>query len=160
MDITIRAYDAADWDAICRIHDTARPGELEGSVDPSAFLALADTFEAEGLFDADVWVAELEGTLAGFIAASPAEITWLYVDPALTRRGVARALTTWVLDRAPGEVELEVLDGNTAARAFYGSLGFVHRSTATGKLAGNESYQVTGHTLVWGRPSRPVGPSR
>jgi ribosomal protein S18 acetylase RimI-like enzyme len=151
MSIVIRAYDVADWDAICRIHDAARLNELRGSVDLAAFLPLADTFEAEGLFDGDVWVAELDGLLAGFIGAGPDEITWLYVDPALTRRGVARALTTWVLDRAPAEVELEVLDGNTAARAFYESVGFVYRSTTTGKLVGNESYQVTGHTLGWNR---------
>ncbi len=62
MNITIRAYGSADWDAICRIHDAARPGELLGSVDASAYLALAN-----------VWVAEPDGTPAGFIAASPAE---------------------------------------------------------------------------------------
>lgn len=31
-------------------------------------------------------------------------------------------------------------------------LGFVLESTTTGKLAGNESFTATGHTLVWTPP--------
>jgi hypothetical protein len=68
------------------------------------------------------------------------------------RRGVARALTNEVLARAEHRVELEVLDGNSAARALYESLGFGSESSTTGKLTGNESSQTTGHTLVWHRP--------
>ena len=59
-----------------------------------------------------------------------------------------------MLARADGPVELEVLDGN-GARDFYEALGFVLESTQTGKLAGNESFTATGHTMVW----RPTGAS-
>ena len=41
-----------------------------------------------------------------------------------------------------------MLEGNSA-RAFYEAVGFAWQSTTTGKLAGNESFQATGHTLVW-----------
>lgn len=153
MAITIRPYAPSDWDDICRIHDAARLDELRNSVGVAAFLPLADTYEAEGLFEGDVWVAELDGGIAGFIAATGNEITWLYVDTALYRRGVARALTSHVLARARHPVELEVLEGNDAARAFYERMGFVWQSSTTGKLAGNEKFQAAGHTLVW-RPSR------
>jgi hypothetical protein len=47
-----------------------------------AFLELASTYEAEGLFDGSVWAAELDGTVAGFVAGTTAEITWMYLDPA------------------------------------------------------------------------------
>jgi ribosomal protein S18 acetylase RimI-like enzyme len=152
MALLVRPYEDNDWDAICRIHDAARLDELRSSVGPDAFLKLADTYEAEDLFGNPVWVAELDGEVAGFIAASPTEITWIYVDPALYRRGVARALMSAVFSRAEDRVELEVLDGNDAARAFYEALGFVWESSTTGKLAGNEGFQATGHTLVWHRP--------
>ncbi len=100
MSITIRSYESRDWAGVCRIHDVARLDELRGSVGLEAFLALADTYEAEGLFESEVWVAELDGTLAGFVSASADEITWLYVDPELYRRGVARALVEHVQARA------------------------------------------------------------
>jgi ribosomal protein S18 acetylase RimI-like enzyme len=149
MAITVRPYAPHDWDDLCRIHDAARLDELRNSVGVAAFLTLADTYETEGLFEADVWVAEIDGEVAGFIAATSEEITWLYVDTGLYRRGVARALTNHVLARASKPVELEVLEGNDGARAFYERMGFVWQSSTTGKLAGNERFQATGHTLVW-----------
>ena len=154
MPVAIRPYEAADWDAICRIHDAARLDELRSSVGVEAFLRLADTYEEEDLFGNPVWVGELDGAVAGFVAASPTEITWIYVDPALYRRGIASALMQEVFAHADQRVELEVLDGNTAARHFYEALGFVWEASTTGKLAGNEAFQATGHTLVWHRPER------
>lgn len=152
MSISVRPYKDSDWADISRIHDAARLDELGGAGLLDAYLSLADTYENEGLFDDEVWVAELDGRVAGFLAGSDGEITWAYVDPALYRRGVGRALVEHVLARATGRVELEVLEGNTA-RAFYESIGFVWESTTTGKLAGNESFQATGHTLVWHPPA-------
>lgn len=148
MTITIRPYESRDWADISRIHDAARVDELRGAGLLEAYLDLASTYENEALFDDDVWVAELDGRVAGFLAGSAGEITWAYVDPELYRRGVGRALVEHVLARATGPVELEVLEGNSA-RAFYEAVGFAWQSTTTGKLAGNESFQATGHTLVW-----------
>ena len=148
MTIEIRPFEARDWQSMCRIHDAARLDELRDSVGLDAYLPLGETFQNEGLFDGDVWVAELDGEVAGFIAGFPDEITWAYVDPDLYRRGVGRALVEHVLARAPGPVELEVLDGNDA-RAFYERMGFVVIATTRGKLAGNERFTATGHTMVW-----------
>ncbi len=153
MPIVVRPYAERDWDALCRIHDAARLDELRDTVGLAAYLPLAETYENEELFSQPVRVADLDGRVAGFVAASTEEITWLYVDPALYRRGVARALVADVLERAGDRVELEVLDGNGAARAFYEAVGFVHESTSHGKLAGNETFEATGHTLVWHRAS-------
>jgi ribosomal protein S18 acetylase RimI-like enzyme len=152
MTITIRPYEPRDWGDICRIHDAARRDELRDAGLLAAFLDLETTYKQEGLFDGDVWIAELDGRVAGFVAASTDEITWAYVDPGLRRRGVGRALVEHVLARAEGSIELDVLDGN-AARAFYEALGFTLKATTTGKLMGNESFMATGHTLVW-RPAR------
>lgn len=152
MSIVIRPYEARDWDDISRIHDAARLDELRGAGLLDAYLDLAATYENEGLFDDEVWVAEADARVAGFLAGSigddGGEITWMYVDPALYRRGVGRALIEHFLARATGPVELEVLDGNEA-RQFYEAIGFTLESTTTGKLAGNERFSATGHTLVW-----------
>lgn len=155
MELVVRPYEDADWAALCRVHDAARVSELEQSVGMEAFLSLEEAYEEEGLFDDSVFVAEVDGAVQGFIAASRSEITWLYAHPDHQRRGIGSALVAHVLDGAEDLVELEVLDGN-AARCFYERLGFTHQSTTTGKLAGNERFVATGHTLVWRRPSAPA----
>ena len=77
----------------------------------------------------------------------------MYVDPdRQQRRGVGLALVAHVLARATGPVRLEVLDGNPA-HAFYERLGFLVEATTTGRLAGNEAYGATGHTMVWWPPA-------
>lgn len=147
----IRPYQPGDWDDICRIHDAARLDELRGAGLLEAYLDLAATYENEGLFDGEVWVAVADGRIAGFLAGGieegDGEITWLYVDPDLHRHGVGRALVEHFAARCDGSVELEVLAGN-AARDFYEALGFTVEATTTGKLAGNEAFTATGHTLV------------
>ncbi|MPQ98488.1 GNAT family N-acetyltransferase [Modestobacter sp. I12A-02628] len=149
--MTIRDYAPADWQRVTEVHDAARLGELAASVGVEAFLTLEQTYEGEGLFDGDLWVAELDGRVVGFLAFSDAEVTWMYVDPACHRRGVGRALLRHALERAGAEVELTVLDGNDAARALYESEGFVVTSTTTGRLVGNEAFTATGHEMHWYR---------
>ncbi|MEU3207314.1 N-acetyltransferase [Streptomyces cyaneofuscatus] len=157
--MTVRPYRSEDWDAIARIHDTARLGELRCSVGVEAFLTLAETHEEEGLFDGDLWVAEVadgagpEPVVAGFAAFADAELTWLYVDPARQRQGIGRVLLGHVLEADDSaRIELTVLAGNDNARALYESAGFVVIETKTGKLAGNERFAATGHIMEWHRP--------
>lgn len=144
----IRPYQEADWAAISHVHDAARLDELRDSVGVAAFLSLARTAEGEGLFDGDLWVAEDDGTVAGFVALDDNEVTWLYVDPARYRRGIGRALLRHAVAAAPGPVlETTVLVGNDAALALYLSEGFVITETKTGALVGNESFTATGHIM-------------
>ncbi|MBT2380907.1 MULTISPECIES: GNAT family N-acetyltransferase [unclassified Streptomyces] len=157
--MSVRPYGPEDWDAIARIHDTARLDELRGSVGVEAFLTLAETHEEEGLFDGGLWVAEVadgacsQPVVAGFAAVADAELTWLYVDPARYRQGIGRALLRHVLEADdPARIECTVLAGNDSARALYESAGFVVVETKAGKLAGNERFAATGHVMEWHRP--------
>lgn len=142
----IRPYEDRDWPAIARIHDAARLDELRDSVGVAAFLTLAETYEGEGLFADQVRVAELDGTVAGFIAYDDTEVTWLYVDPARYRQGVGRALLRHALAGA-GRMEVTVLAGNPAALALYLAEGFTITETRTGPLVGNEAFTATGHIM-------------
>jgi GNAT superfamily N-acetyltransferase len=91
--VEIRPYSERDWAAIAGIHDAARLDELRGSAGVEAFLTLAQTAEGEGLFDGQLWVAEVDGTVAGFVALDDDEVTWLYVDPQRYRQGVGSRRT-------------------------------------------------------------------
>ncbi|WFE39864.1 GNAT family N-acetyltransferase [Micromonospora sp. WMMD998] len=146
-DIAIRPYAEDDWPAIARIHDAARLDELRGSAGVDAFRTLAQTADAEGLFDGHVWVAETAGRVAGFVALADDEVTWLYVDPQRYRQGIGRALLRHALSAAGPRVEVTVLDGNPAALALYESEGFTLTQTRTGRLAGNEAFPATGHIM-------------
>ncbi|TQN35690.1 ribosomal protein S18 acetylase RimI-like enzyme [Blastococcus colisei] len=151
MAVEIREYRPADWDAIARAHDAARLQELAPSVGVEAFRPLAETAKREGLFDEQVWVAELDGEVVGFVAYAHAEVTWMYVHPESQQRGVGRALLRHALAHADdlggeGYVTVTVLDGNPA-RKLYESEGFRLVETRRGGLAGNQDFAATGHVL-------------
>ena len=70
MTVTIRPYQAADWARLCEIHDAARLDELGQTVGKDAFLTLEQTAENEGLFDNQLFVADVDQKIRGFVAYS------------------------------------------------------------------------------------------
>ncbi|MGH6613302.1 N-acetyltransferase family protein [Sphingomonas sp.] len=152
-DPAIRRYDPADWEAISRVHDTARLIELDLTVGVGAFRSLADTAGPEGLFDGDVWIAEHDAAVRGFIAFTASEINWLYVDPGHARLGIGRtllrhALLTQIESAQADTIEVSVLDGNTPAMALYLSEGFRLLETRDGHLDGAPDTPARGHILA------------
>lgn len=147
MNLFIRPYQAADWQRLCHIHDRARLDELRGSVDLAAFLPLADTAEAEGLFNGPVWVACRMDEVVGFVAVADDEITWLYVDPDSYGQGIGRHLLHYAIARCGAVVTTEAFAGNIRAISLYRSAGFEIVETRTGKLNGNEQFTATGVKL-------------
>lgn len=158
MTVRVRPYVEGDWAAVVEIHDAARLDELAASVGKEAFKDLESTYEEEELFAGEVWVGELDGEVAGFLALSEDEITWTYVHPRFYRRGVGTALLRHVTDGATRRLELTVLDGNDAARRLYERAGFVVTETRTGPLVGNEAFTATGH-IMFREVSGPGAPS-
>ncbi|WP_179957492.1 GNAT family N-acetyltransferase [Exilibacterium tricleocarpae] len=145
--IKIRPYKSCDWPRLCEIHDLSRLDELGLTVGTDAFLTLEQTAENEGLFDNKLCVAEVDGTVQGFVAYSDGELAWLYVDPDFYRKGVGRALVRRaVADSAP-VMELELLEGNTPALELYLSEGFKVIRRMEGRLAGNEGFAAVGLVL-------------
>jgi ribosomal-protein-alanine N-acetyltransferase len=114
-EVTIRNMEPRDLPEVDRIQ-TASPEASHWK--PEDYLAYASV------------VAENEDRLAGFAVARllpPDEVEILNVatDPAVRRRGVGSALLQALL-RLPGRVlVLEVRESNLAARALYGTAGFV-----------------------------------
>jgi ribosomal protein S18 acetylase RimI-like enzyme len=143
----IRSYSPGDWKRLCEIHDAARKYELKASGLIAAFLTLEQTAECEGLFEAEILVAEEIDEVRGFAAYTREELTWLYVDPRYYRQGIGRRLVRAVLNASPNPLSLEVLVGNEAALSLYRSEGFNVIEQVSGKLAGNESFPATAYVL-------------
>lgn len=145
--ISIRDYRESDWPRLQAIHDAARMDELRLAGLEAAFLPLSVAAQREGLFEYALRVAELEGEAAGFAAFAGDELAWLYVDPALSRRGVGRALVEDALARMERPVSLEVLEGNAPALSLYCRCGFQEVETVSGRMPGNEAFAVTCRVL-------------
>lgn len=123
--IHVRAYRDEDWNAVCRIHDAARPIELEGSCDPRAFVPIEDDpVELEDLCQCTILVAEEAESVVGFAGFDGSYLGWLYVDPGHHRKGIGRMLLRAAVQSTSGEHWTIVLDGNTPAIRLYESEGF------------------------------------
>jgi GNAT superfamily N-acetyltransferase len=143
----LRPYSPDDWESLCLIHDAARVHELEASGLAAAFLTLEATAENEGLFDGDVVVAEVQGQVCGFVAYADGELTWLYVEPSMYKKGIGRQLLHHAIRASDGNMSTEVLVGNGPALALYLSEGFKIRRRIDGKLTGNEAFAASGYVL-------------
>jgi len=124
MPLTLREYREDDFDAVCAIHDGARLDELDGSVDLRAFAPMAKEAKDEEFFESRTLVACDGPRVVGFIAWRQAYITWLYIDRAYYRRGVASRLLTEALKQIGPEAWLNTLAGNNSAVALYRKFGF------------------------------------
>src|SRR3972149_6156378 len=90
--ITFRDYEESDWNAICKIHDRARPDELKGSCDPRAFIPIEQDPEAEELKRSQKFVASDGARVVGFVAVDEKYVSFLYVDPDYYGQGIGRKL--------------------------------------------------------------------
>ena len=123
--LSIREYvHQLDWDNICKIHDSARLIELEGSVTKKAFVPLINCYKDEEFFKSTIFIGEVENRTIGFVAFDKHEITWLYVDPKFFGNGYGRRLLDFVIDKALKPIKVTVLNNNLRAISLYKSCGF------------------------------------
>jgi GNAT superfamily N-acetyltransferase len=83
-----------------------------------------------------VWLAEVEGTLAGYAAASRGWLNHLYVDPERHERGVGSTLLAAAVPACGEEIRLWTFQRNVQARRFYERNGFTLEQLTDG--ASNE----------------------
>jgi ribosomal protein S18 acetylase RimI-like enzyme len=134
--ITIRPYNDSDWEAICRVHDRARPDELRGSCDPRAFVPLAEDEESVDVHAARKWVACAGDRVIGFVGIDDTYLSWLYVDPEYYGRGIGRRLLRLAVNEIGSEAWTIALEGNVPARRLYEQEGFKVVRTFAGDNAG------------------------
>jgi ribosomal protein S18 acetylase RimI-like enzyme len=122
--INYREYQDGDWEAICQIHDRARPDELVGSCDPRGFIPIEEDKEVENLKRSRKFVACEDDKVAGFVGVDEDYLAWLYIDPAHYRKGMGRELLRIGIREIGQGAWTVVLDGNKKAIALYESEGF------------------------------------
>ena len=130
----IRLGTLADLPAAAGVY---RRASLSNAGDRDNLLAHPEylILRPEGLAEGRTYVAEEEGSVAGFATWARAdgvtELEDLFVDPAWRRRGLATALVSRIVDvlRAQGAGCLEVT-ANPHAEGFYHAAGFIDCGTA------------------------------
>ena len=138
--ITYRNYEDNDWQAICQIHDRARPDELKGSCDPRGFIPIEQDKEVEDLKRSKKFVACEGETVVGFVGVDEDYLAWLYVDPSHYGKGIGRELLRIGIREIGEGAWTIVLDGNKSAIKLYESEGFQEISRFNGD---NNGYPVT-----------------
>ena len=122
--IKYRDYQDSDWQAICRIHDRARPDELVGSCDPRGFIPIEQDEEVEDLQRHKKFVACEGDKVVGFVGVDEDYLAWLYIDPDYYGKGIGRELLRMGIREIGEGAWTIVLDGNKKAIALYESEGF------------------------------------
>ena len=143
-EFVFRAAGLDDRDAIVRLHLKAWRQSMKDLAPPAAYAALDEAYRTiqwtrmlGSPGQDDLWlVCEWGDRLVGIGGACApthtsfegrGEIRFLYVDPSCQRRGLGRQflsrLALHLIERGYVGVALSVVEGNSAARAFYGALG-------------------------------------
>jgi len=124
MTVQLRPACAEDADAIAEIHLCARREAM-----PWLPVVHSDDETREWvativLPNQDVWVAESDGRLAGYVTLDGAELNDLYVRPGMQGKGAGSALLAKAMELSPGELSLWTFQRNDLARRFYEHRGF------------------------------------
>ncbi len=126
MGITIRRGLAADAPAAAELWLRARAAAA-GAIPPTIH-SDADVrawFGAHVVPDTELWVAEVPpGTLAGILVLDGDAVDQLYVEPALTGRGIGAELLALAKRRRPDGLSLWTFASNMRAQRFYARHGF------------------------------------
>jgi len=72
-----------------------------------------------------VWVAEMAGEVAGYMALKGTDVEHLYVAPRWQSCGVGNILLRKAKELSPRRLQLYAFQRNVRARAFYEARGFV-----------------------------------
>ncbi|MGI8645161.1 MAG: GNAT family N-acetyltransferase [Nocardioides sp.] len=134
-DVTLRRALAGDTDQLASVHlDARRHAPMPPGVhsEEEVRVWLAGRLRS----DDEVWVAELDGTVAAYARMTETWLDDLYVAPSSAGQGIGSALLDLVKSLRPGGFSLWVFESNTPARAFYEHRGLVALERTDGP--GNE----------------------
>lgn len=132
----IRQYTDADLDGVLSCWENA--SKVAHSFLPDEFLD-EERYNIPNVFlpHADTWVADINDTVAGFIALLGNEVGAIFVEPEYHGTGVGKAL----MDKAQeihGDLEVEVFEKNAIGRRFYSRYGFKSLSQKIHEATGNK----------------------
>ncbi len=124
LDLTLRPADRGDAPHVASVHIAARrAAAMPASVHTDH--EVREWLEGRLHSTDTVWVAEVDGMVAGYARFTESWLDDLYVAPGLTGRGIGSALLNLVKQQRPGGFCLWVFEMNISARDFYARRGLI-----------------------------------
>ena len=125
-DLQIRPYEASDEAAVAKMwHETKRRAYPYLPTEQSYTLEESAGFFRDYIAPrCDIWLAESETRIVGFLALEGSYLDRLYVHPNAQRSGLGEALLAKAKQLSPGRIELHTHQQNVSACAFYEKHGF------------------------------------
>ena len=143
---SIRRATSADSEAIMRVHLASIHTLCAADYTPAQIVAWTARFKVEGYARAMdkgmevMFVADMNGETVGFSSLGGHEVRAVYVDPQLTRRGIASALLTEVEGEARDRGIATIrLDSSLTAYLFYRAKGYAESGRGTHDLGNGVS---------------------
>ena len=126
MALTIRPYAPEDGDAIVSLWHYSRKDAYPYNAFQQSLTLIEDSgyFYAVVLPENELWVAERDGLIVGFMAIKEDYIDQLFIAVEAQRTGVGEALLNKARELSPTRLRLATFQKNLPARAFYEKHGF------------------------------------
>ncbi len=121
---TIRRAVPADAAACAHVYRRSKAFALADVPEPHTEAEIATWMADIAIPNMEVWVADLDGVIAGQIILDAGWVHHLYIDPSWMGRGLGDQFITLARQRQPGELQLWAFQSNGGGRRFYERHGF------------------------------------
>lgn len=130
-----RLFEAKDLEAIVQLWFKTWHQTFPNIQHPQPYSAWKERFCHDLMIRGEIWVAELENCLVGFIVVfkEEQELNQIFVDPQYQNQGVGSILMNKAKEICPQKLKLTTLQQNKRACHFYEKHGF-----KAGKLSVNK----------------------
>lgn len=135
--MAIRKYQSEDFDQLAKVMDEGRKQELQTEGLAEAFVALKDAPYLNYFLSCDIYIAEVDKRIVGFIGLRKSRLEFIYVMPGMQGQGIGTALMEKALTKLPRPVKLAVFSENEKAKRLYEKFGFKVIETRTEKWSDN-----------------------
>ncbi|MFJ6933890.1 MAG: GNAT family N-acetyltransferase [Lactobacillus gallinarum] len=132
-EVMIRKYKAEDFDELAKVMDEGRMQELEAEGMEQVFISLKDAPYLKYFLSCDIYVAEKDEQVVGFVGLGRRRLDFLYVLPGMQGKGIGSVLMKTALAKLPRPVRLSVFADNERAKNLYQKFGFKVTETRTEK---------------------------
>ena len=143
MGTILRLYEPKDLTEIVRLWYRTWHYSFSEIQHPQPYNVWKDRFRDELVRRGEVWVAEVEGQIVGFIVVfkDECELNQIFVDPTYQNKGIGTVLLKKAKEISPQGLRLKTLQSNTKACLFYEKHDFTAGKMSTNKINGQPNIE-------------------
>jgi putative acetyltransferase len=141
--LNIRQYHISDLDQVVELWYESWCKTFPFLQHTHKYLVLKSRFINEILIDCEVWIAEIENRIVGFVAVNLAEIeiNQIFIDLNYQNQGIGSLLIQKAKELCPQGLKLTVLQINQRACWFYEKHGFTPTNMSINKINGQPNIE-------------------